>query len=306
MMRIENIVEKKLQEVFNDNQITFDKSRFAGGLTNHNYIMNIHGFEYVVRQPGCMTDQMIDRRIEKVNNEIASNLGLNSKCIYFDDETGIKFSAYIPESMNIAQDSPENPKNIQEVAILIKKIHSSEQVFENDFDFKKELQKYEEIVRTLNGDFFFDYEWLKNDLYKVYGEYAEKNIVKVPCHNDTVPENFVIDKEGRTYLIDWEYAGMNDHNWDVAAYILESRLSENAIDCLFNEYYGSLPSQEEIRKLKLYILAQDLLWTVWALIRHYGGDDFLEYCTIRYERFRKNMSFINCLDDHSIYELVCN
>jgi len=52
------------------------------------------------------------------------------------------------------------------------------------------------------------------------------------------------------------------------------------------------------------MVAQDLLWTVWALIRHYNGEDFLDYCNIRYERFRRNVKAISKEIDCSIYDFV--
>ncbi|WP_330655596.1 choline kinase family protein [Alkaliphilus sp. B6464] len=303
LMKIEEIVQKKLRIVFNDESIVFDKSRFTGGLTNYNYIMNIKGKEYVIRQPGGMTDQMIDRKIEKINNNIASELGLNSECIYFDEINGIKISAYIQNSKNIALSNPHCPANLRAVSSLMKKTHSSPKYFPNSFDFETELNKYEQIVKKLNGDFFFDYITLKKQLIDFLRENA-KNVISVPCHNDTVPENFVIDNNGRIYLIDWEYSGMNDPSWDVAAYILESKLTEESIEYLILDYYGQLPTPEEVLKIKCFMLAQDLLWTVWALIRHYNGDDFLDYCYIRYERFRKNMKAITVSSEYSIADMV--
>lgn len=302
-MKMEEIVQKKLRLVFNDDSIVFDKSRFAGGLTNYNYIMNIKGKEYVIRQPGGMTDQMIDRKIERVNNNIASELGLNSECVYFDEISGIKISVYIKNSKNIALADPYCPANLRAVSSLMKKTHSSPKHFPNSFDFQMELDKYEQIVKELNGDFFFDYTALKKQLLDFFEENI-KNPISVPCHNDTVPENFILDDNGRTYLIDWEYSGMNDPNWDVAAYILESKLTEESIEYLVLDYYGQLPTPEEALKIKGYMLAQDLLWTVWALIRHYNGDDFLDYCYMRYERFRKNMKAITVSSDYSIADMV--
>jgi thiamine kinase-like enzyme len=304
-MKIEEIVQDKLRLIFNDDSIVFDKSRFAGGLTNYNYIMNIQGTEYVIRLPGGMTNEMIDRRIEKVNNSIASELGLNSESIYFDEYSGIKISIYIKNSNNIALIDPCCPANLISVSSLMKKIHSSNNHFPNYFDWKMELAKYEQIVRDLNGDFFYDYISLKEKLLD-FENRSIKNIFTFPCHNDTVPENFIVDNTGKTYLIDWEYSGMNDPSWDVAAYILESKLTDEAIQYLLLDYYGHFPAEDELVKIKCYMLAQDLLWTVWALIRHYNGDDFLDYCYLRYERFRKNMKEIALLSDISISEMVKN
>jgi len=302
---MDELIQKKLRQIFNDETIIFDKSRFAGGLTNYNYIMEINGVEYVIRQPGGMTNQMIDREIEKVNNAIACELGLNSRCFYFDEISGIKISYYIKNSRNIAQADPCDPNSIKAVSRLMKKTHASPKVFPNTFDWKAELEKYEEIVKGLKGDFFFDYSTLKKKLI----DFMDQSIgttVFVPCHNDTVPENFVLDDQGNAYLIDWEYSGMNDPSWDVAAYILESKLTEDAIEALMMDYYGQMPSKDQELKIKCYMVAQDLLWTVWALIRHYNGEDFLDYCNIRYERFRKNVREITRATGSSIAELVAN
>lgn len=304
-MKIEEIIQEKLQLIFNDDTIIFDKSRSAGGLTNYNYIMNIKGEEYVVRQPGGMTNIMIDRNIEKVNNNIASELGLNSECVYFDELSGIKISKYIKDSHNVALANPSCPANLIAVSKLMKKIHSSPKHFPNSFDWHTELKKYEQIVKELNGDLFFDYVTLKEKLLDFMGENI-KHTISLPCHNDTVSENFIINSDGRAFLIDWEYSGMNDPSWDVAAYILEAKLTEESIQYLVLEYYGQIPMPEEVLKLKCFMIAQDLLWAVWALIRHYNGDDFLDYCYFRYERFRKNIKAITVSLDYSIGDLVKN
>lgn len=304
-MEIEELIQKKLRIIFNDNSIIFDKSRFTGGLTNYNYIMNIKGTEYVVRQPGGMANLMIDRKIEKVNNKIALDIGLNSECVYFDEVSGIKVSVYIKDSKNIGQIDPCCITNLRNVSAIMKKIHSSQKCFPNSFDWQVELNKYERIVERLNGVFFFDYLILKEELI----DFMQKNIkntISVPCHNDTVPENFVVDKNGKTYLIDWEYSGMNDPSWDIASYILESRLTEDAIEYLLLDYYGEIPIDEEILKIKSYMMAQDLLWMVWAMIRHYNGDDFLDYCYSRYERFKKNIRTITDSPEYAIADMVKN
>lgn len=302
-MKMEELIQEKLRLVFNDDSIIFDKSRFAGGLTNYNYIMDIKGTEYVVRQPGGMTNIMIDRKIEKINNRMATEFGLNCQCLYFDEVSGIKISVYIKNSKNIALIDPCCMTNLKAVSGLLKKNHSNPKHFPNSFDWQAELNKYEKIIQELNGGFFFDYIELKKQLIN-FMEDNIKNTISVPCHNDTVPENFIMDDKGRTYLVDWEYSGMNDPSWDVAAYILESRLTEEAIQYFLSDYYGKFVTPQEILKIKCYMVAQDLLWMVWAMIRHYSGDDFLDYCCARYERFQRNVKAITGSSDYSIAYMV--
>lgn len=302
-MNMEDLVQQKLRLFFEDDRIVFDKSRFAGGLTNYNYIMNIHGREYVIRKPGNLTDQMIDRRIERVNNGIASEFGVNSECIYFDEESGIKISKYIPDSTTLAAAGPLALQSLKAVSSLLKKIHGSPKHFPNQFDWLSELAKYEAIVTQINGELFFDYASLKEQLLR-FMEVNVKNVISVPCHNDTVPENFLVDGNGSVYLIDWEYSGMNDPAFDIAAYIIESRLTTEAIDQLFEAYYGNTFTQDDLMKVKCYMMAQDLLWTVWALLRHYTGDDYLDYCSLRYNRLRRNIQVLSMQPDYPIADMV--
>lgn len=302
-MKIEEIIEIELRNIYNDDKLIFDKSRFAGGLTNYNYIMEIHGEEYVIRQPGGMTDLMIDRKIEKINNQIACEIGINSECVHFNEDNGIKISKYIQNSKNIGQINPSNIENIEKVTKLMKRTHSSKNSFPNVFDWKEELNKYERIIIGGSGELLSDYDKLKQRLID-FVDGNIKSINLVPCHNDTVPENFIVNTKGDAYLIDWEYAGMNDPSWDIASYIIESRLTPEAIEFILLDYYGEMPDYEELLKIKSYMVAQDLLWSVWAMIRHYNGDDFLQYFNFRYERFKKNLEKIGEFPDYPLYEMV--
>ena len=154
------------------------------------------------------------------------------------------------------------------------------------------LLKYEEIIKEQHGELFTDHNVIKEQLCTWQDTY-DASPVLVPCHNDTVPENFLVSMTtGDAYLIDWEYAGMNSLYWDIAGYILESRLPAFAIDYLLQHYFQRPVSDDELMKIKISMLEQDFLWTNWALIRHYNGDDFLDYCAFRYERLRKNMDLL--------------
>lgn len=302
-MNIEDLIQIQLRQIYNDDSIIFDKTRFAGGLTNYNYIMNIKGIEYVIRQPSAMTHLMIDRKIEKINNNIATNIGLNAECIHFDEDTGIKISKYIKESKNIGEANPLCKENIKIAVNLMKKIHLTDNKFPNIFHWEEEIDKYEDIVLGLNGALFSDYPRNKELLLNFMKENIKKTNL-VPCHNDTVPENFLINQNSEGYLIDWEYSGMNDPAWDLAAYIIESKLDKEAIEYILLDYYREMPDDQEILKIKSYMMAQDLLWTVWALIRHYDGDDFLDYCMLRYERFKKNIKNILSKPKYTIADMV--
>ena len=305
MINSELLVQDALQRVFNDPNLTFDKTHFAGGLTNYNYIMEIHGKHYVVREPGVLTERMLNRPAEQSNNIIASELGINSACIYFDPKTGIKICEYIPHSMTLAALDPGSPNCLRSVAALLKTTHASPKPFSNTFNWENELLKYERLTQDQCGQLFSDYPFLKEQLLHYIHTHVA-SFETIPCHNDTVPENFLMDTEAnQPYLIDWEYSGMNDPTWDIAMYIAESHLSNRAIVEFFSYYYGaSGPTRDELSKIRCFIMAQDLLWSIWALVRHYSGEDFLDYCYNRYNRFRRNLKNLEENEHTSLSDMV--
>ncbi|MGP1441338.1 MAG: phosphotransferase [Anaerovoracaceae bacterium] len=304
-LNIEQNIEQILHSIFDDESIVYDRSRFAGGLTNYNYFIEIRGNEYIVREPGVSTELIIDRHAEQTNNDLASKLDINSECIYFDSTTGIKISRRIQFAENFANLEPGSQPCIEQAAYLMKLLHNSSSNFPNKFNWYLELEKYEQIVTSLRGALFFNYQERKEQLLN----FISKNITDfsaAPCHNDTVPENFLMNTStGKSFLIDWEYSGMNDPSWDIAMYILESKLSDDAISRLLTAYYGiSEPDKKTLIKLKCMCLAQDLIWSTWGIIRHYSGEDFLEYLNMRYGRFSKNLLTLMKDIEYPLCEMV--
>ena len=57
----------------------------------------------------------------------------------------------------------------------------------------------------------------------------------VPSHCDPVPEN-ILDNGTRLFLIDWEYAGMNDPAWDLAYLALEGGLGPDDESAMLAAY----------------------------------------------------------------------
>ena len=41
------------------------------------------------------------------------------------------------------------------------------------------------------------------------------------CHNDLLSENFILDADGKMWVIDWEYGGMTDPYFDLGDFCVE-------------------------------------------------------------------------------------
>lgn len=264
----------------------------AGGMTNKNYRICVKGKRYILRVAGTGTEQMINRRTEMFNSAIASEKGYNVEVPYFNLETGVKISKFIENAETLTHRSIKKEENLKQVTDILRSLHESTDFrMDNEFNVFREIEKYENILRKDRGSFFEDYEQVREKVMPLEDELKVCNRVFVPSHNDLVSENFVKDTEGRMYLIDWEYSGINDDMWDLAALSLENQFSEDDIELMFRLYFrGKEADSNARRRLLIHQICQDTLWSLWTLIKEAEGEYFGTYGIDRYNRAKKYLS----------------
>ncbi|WP_226085925.1 phosphotransferase [Mesobacillus sp. S13] len=260
-----------------------------GGMTNKNFKATIGDEDYVVRVSGAGTQDMINRIEEKKNTELVAALGINPEQLYFDETTGLKIARFITDAETLNPKTAKRPENIRKVAMTLKKLHSSGIEMINEFDTFKTLAVYELLTDKAGGTYFEDYEEVKDQVIELKNYYEKMHVQPAPCHNDTVPENFVRSTNDTLYLIDWEYSGMNDPLWDLAAFSLECGFDEKEEELFLKQYFDGTPTIQERERIIISKIFQDFLWSVWTLLKEACGDDFGPYGLNRYNRAKENI-----------------
>ena len=114
---------------------------------------------YILRVAGTGTEQMINRNTEMFNSAIASEKGYNVEVPYFSLETGVKISKFIENAETLTHRSVKKEENLKQVTSILRDLHESTDFhMDNGFNMFRELEKYEDILRKDNGDFFEDYD----------------------------------------------------------------------------------------------------------------------------------------------------
>ncbi|WP_338449556.1 phosphotransferase [Niallia oryzisoli] len=261
-----------------------------GGMTNKNYKVTIKDDEYVLRLPGNGTEKMINRYEEKVNSTLASSLGIDTELIYFNEETGVKISKLIPNAETLNPTTAKREDHMRLTTSVLKKLHQSGAEMENQFDVFEKMVEYEQLLQEVNGKMYEPYEEVKAQVIALKREYEMMDIQLTPCHNDLVAENFVKSGDDKIYLIDWEYGGMNDPTFDLAAHALECDFSEEDEELFLRLYLDSEEIPVDIQKRMLMNkIFQDFLWSIWTCIKEAKGDDFGTYGIDRFNRARMNL-----------------
>lgn len=279
----------KIKKLLSDVLGTEEYSDIArmGGLTNHTYKVSVADKgEYVVRIPGEGTEEMIVRKDEMVSTKLACDLGVDAEMLYFGED-GSKVTKYIENAVTMSAETLKDPLRIKQMAEIYKKMHSCGVDTGVPFEVFEMAASYEKIIYDNNVPMFDDYNEVKEIVMNIKAEIdGAINAKKVPCHNDPLCENWVVG-DGRMYLIDWEYAGMNDGMWDVADVSIEASFGEEDDAILLREYLGRDPEaidKKHFLASKIYV---DYLWTLWAKTRvPFDGQPMEDWAVERYTRLK--------------------
>ena len=283
------LVKEILYKVFSDDN--YNDILRLGGMTNHSYkVTRNDGEEYVVRIPGEGTEELINRFDERKSTELACRLGIDSELLYFGDD-GVKVMRFICDPQPISEGIMQKKENLVQAAAIFRKLHTCGIDTGVRFEVFEMVDLYERLIRKENVAVYDDYEDVKDTVYTIKKAVDATGIApKVPCHNDSLIGNWVIDKSGKLYLIDWEYSGMNEAMWDLACLSIEAGYTETNDRELMEAYYKRNATSDEKKRFiasKLYV---DYLWTLWGLVRiPFGGAFMQEYADQRYERLKRNM-----------------
>lgn len=265
-----------------------------GGMMNHSYkITREDGREYLVRIPGEGTEEMINRPDERKSTQLACNLKIDSELYYFDD-LGHKVMKFIHNPQPMNEEVMRRKENIVQAAELFHRLHYSGVDTGVPFEVFEMASLYEKLIREGGVAFYDDYEEVKRTVMDIKAE-VDRNgkAPRVPCHNDCLMGNWVLDENGKLYLIDWEFSGMNEAMWDLSCLSIEADYTPECDDELLNAYYsheGLKPGLEEKKRFiaaKMYV---DYLWTLWGLTRvPFDGQFMQDYADARYIRLKKNI-----------------
>lgn len=264
-----------------------------GGMSNKNFKVELGSQEYVLRVPGIGSEGMVVRRNEEHNSFQACQMGITPPIKYFNADTGIKLTNYVKNAKTFDSMMVKQPENMDQIAGIFRTLHHSSVKFENEFNVFKEILNYEKLLDKARGKMYDGYESVRKKVFLLENYLDKLGVNLYPCHNDLVAENLLMAEDGTIYLIDWEYSGMNDPMWDLAALFLENEFSKDEQDYFINSYFeGNEPSNAR-KKIFAYQILMDYLWSVWTCVKEAQGDDFGSYGMDRYTRAINNLKMID-------------
>ena len=284
----------ELVALVRDGDGSYEDVERLGGMTNHSYkVTTADGQEYLVRIPGEGTEELIVRADERKSTELACSLGIDSELLHFGDD-GTKVMRFIHDPQPMSEEVMRRPENLVQAAEIFRRLHTCGVDTGVRFEVFEMAELYERIIREAKVALYDDYDAVRQQVMDIKAAVdANGAAPRVPCHNDSLMGNWVIRDDGKLFLIDWEYSGMNEAMWDLSCLSIEADYTEEDDAALLEAYYGRSVTAEETTRFMAAKLYVDFLWTLWGLTRvPFDGDFMQEYADGRYARLKRNIARI--------------
>ena len=259
-MNIEEYIVARVNALMHTDDASIVK-RLEGGMSNYTYVVETRGKRYTYRVPGKYAEKFVDRVEEWDNIQEVNRLELNNATSYVEIISGEKLAEYVEGT--ILSDTDVVSYNAMSVAAL-KKLHNSDLKFK-DYNAFERLDNYERYCREMGFTHPKEYITLRQKLDALNRTHAD--VKKVPCHCDYQPTNLVLGGD-RLYVLDWEFAGMNDPFYDIACY---GNAGFDKALSLLEAYVGHTPTREELQRLYFHRSFQCLQWYNVAIFKDRVG-----------------------------------
>jgi thiamine kinase-like enzyme len=260
-----------------------------GGLTNAVF----RAGDAVVRLPGKGTEEYIDRVNEAAAAHAAAAAGVSPEVIFVDPPSGIMVTRYVDGTVTM---TPERfgtrPGAPARAGRAFRQLHDSGAVFPARFALFDMIDGYLKLLSTKDVALPDGYHDVVTEVEGIRTALERWPLPSVACHCDPLCENF-LDTGTRMWIVDWEYAGMNDPMWDLADLSVEGGFGVDQDEEMLAAYLGGPISAADRARMVIYKAMCDLLWTLWGLIQVANGnpaDDFRAYADGRFGRCKALMA----------------
>lgn len=241
------------------------------GMTNDSFIFTYQGKRYIMRVPGKGTSALLSREDEYENYQAIAGKHLGEHVLYLNPTNGYKLSAFIENARNC---DPYNWHDVHQCMQKLHYLHNLKLTVNHTFDLYEHIDHYEQLWQQPSR--YADYQQTKQHIYALRNFIEQQPRQWVLTHIDANYDNFLFTPQ-RLYLIDWEYAGMQDPDVDIAMFAIYAGYDHQEIDRLIDDYFNDHCPLATRIKIYCYIATGGLLWSNWCESKREAGVNFDNY-----------------------------
>jgi thiamine kinase len=134
-------------------------------------------------------------------------------------------------------------------------------------DFARQALELEEALPPMRGQ-----EGLHEAAADIFRALRGGRPRQVLCHHDLNPLNLLFDRDGRLWLVDWEYAGLGDPAFDLASYASQHGLGSRERARFAAAYAAAGGLAVDARRLEQAAWAFDYVQWLWYRVALRGHE----------------------------------
>ena len=252
-----------------------------GGITNTNYVAVIDGVSAVVRVPGERTELLgIDRANEAEAAVRAAELGIGPAVLGELPDIGTLITALVPGRH--LEPTPFTHR-LADVVRLLRTFHDSGPL-RGAFPIHRVVEWHARDASSYGVVPPVSYGRLHQQSRRIEAAFAAAPLPTVPCHNDLLPGNVLFEQtSSRVWLLDFEYAGMNDRFFDLGNLSVNCGLDTAGDEQLLRLYFGEVTTARMAR-MQLMKVMSEFREGMWAVVQQAISTldtDFVAYANER-------------------------
>jgi thiamine kinase-like enzyme len=254
----------------------------GGGITNHNFKVTLDGDAYVLRIGGRDTQLLgIQRPAEREAAARAASVGTGPEVVAFLADDGVLVTRFV-EGSPVPPEQLRTREGLARVVAALKPFHGGPPIA-SSFDSFRVVETYATTAAEHGVPAPATYTSAKELADAVELALGDRRLI--PCHNDLLNANFILDGE-RLWIVDWEYAGMGDPFFDLGNFAVNQRLDEQGERALLEAYQGDA-TDEALAALYDMRFMSDFREAMWGVVQQAISDvdfDFVAYADKHFER----------------------
>jgi thiamine kinase-like enzyme len=263
-------------------RVTF--SPLEGGITNHNYLVEVDGERFVVRLAGKDTELLgIDREAECAAAVAAHTVGIGPEVTGFLPELGCLVTRFI-EAEHVPPERMRQPDMLMLVAGALRAFHGGPRI-PSTFSPFRVVEVYREEAASRRVPIPAAYDGLHGAARDIEAAFERGPIPPRPCHNDLLNANFLLQGSA-LFVVDYEYAGMGDPFFDLGNFSVNHGFDDEDEERLLACYFGTVEPGTYAR-LKLMKVISDFREAMWGVLQQGISTldfDYVEYANKHLER----------------------
>jgi thiamine kinase-like enzyme len=263
-----------------------------GGISNSNWRVFLPGHEktYFLKIPGEGTENFIDRSAANEASSRAFEVGVGPEPIHFDKESGVEVFEFV-DGLRTSTNGDFLNETVRSNAIRALKSFNNAKGLSLQKTTMDMIEEHFDQVLTLGGHFPQDFTWLNAKYRQAKSALIASGLDLVPCMNDTLAGNFLLDAGDNVTLVDFEYASNNDRSAELALWFVEMCFDPDQEHDVLEEYFGKVDATI-LARIAIFKALVDLKWSTWAMVQNKLSAldfDYFKYGVWKHMRARRVM-----------------